>query len=259
MGVSLDGVPDGTPPENSRRTDPRVALYEQHLKVFREVVGTRKANAKQQEALALLSDGKVDEAVAGFCEAAQIAELEGNNPHLKVSNLINCANALGTCGQAEKALAILAEARADAEELGSESEFLRTLIQTSTISMESRALSRAFLDHMARVREFGAANDFGKAERAARAAFTEAARRFGPRHLFAAVALDSIGVSLNQQGAHEEALQYFERAVDIAGDWEERAASILPSLQGHLNLCRDFLGIVPPESDYGSHSADEET
>jgi tetratricopeptide (TPR) repeat protein len=228
--------------------DQRVEMYEQHLRVFIDVLATRKAKARQQEALALLNEGKVDDAVSAFRAAARIAE-EGNNPHLKVSNLINCANALAASDQAEKALVALAEARLEAEKLGPEAEFLRTLISTSTMSMENISMTQVFRNHMARVRERGAVQDYAGAESAARDAFAEACRKFGPRHYLAAVALDSIAVSLTYLGEHTRALEIFERAVDVAGEWEEKAGGILATARTHLDVCRELTGYPERTTD----------
>lgn len=237
----------------------RVALYEQHLRTFREVVASKKANAKQQEALNLLTSGKVAEAVAAFREAARIAEVEAKNPHLKVSNLINCANALGANDQADAAKAVLEEARIDAEKLGSEAEFLRTLIQTATLTMESIGMSQLFRAHMARVRAFGAARDFESAEQESRKALQEARRKFGPRHYLTAVALDSIGVSLSHQGELGRALQVFEQAVEVATDWEEKAGGLLQTFKQHLGACREAMGFASQNGDASNGDWREES
>lgn len=226
------------------KEDGRVALYEQHLRTFKEVLASKKANAKQQEALNLLTSGKVEEAVAAFREAARVAEIEAKNPHLKVSNLINCANALGANDQADAAMAVLEEARIDAERLGPVADFLRTLIQTATMTMESIGMSQVFRAHMARVREFGAARDFESAEQESRKALCEARRKFGPRHYLTAVALDSIGVSLSHQGELGRALEVFEQAVEVAEDWEEKAGGLLRTFKQHLGVCREAMGFV---------------
>lgn len=133
----------------------------------------------------------------------------------------------------------LQTAHAKALEVYGEEHKLTQSLATNVHMLECKIKAREFDEHLTRTHELLGKRDGEGAEEAARSAWKEAANKLGPRDWRVAIAIDRLAMARYLSGDAASAAEFFERALDIACEYEESRPLLHAEIAEHVKLCRD--------------------